>query len=123
MRLDKALFCIQLGCAQGPLGLQNRRLQRSGIIASFYIVGSEMLHYTSKGVVLLLLKTKIGYLKGWSKFGPQIVKPFRLGYVSFNRRTEELAFKNRESFRLIHMEFVKHCPAFSLLVSCDEIRF
>ena len=98
VRLDKAPFRIRLGCVQGPLGLQNGRLQRGGIIASFHIVGSEMVHHTGKGVVPLLLKTKIGYSKGWSKFGPQIVKPFRLGYVSFNRRTKELAFKNRESF-------------------------
>ena len=43
-----------------------------------------MLYHTGEGVILLLFETKVGYLESWREFGPQVVKPLQLGYVSLD---------------------------------------
>jgi uncharacterized membrane protein len=73
-----------------------------GVVPLLYIISSKMLYYTSKGVLLLLLETKIRYAETRDKFSLYIVKLFQLGYLTLNSSAEEPAFKGRECFCLVY---------------------
>ena len=94
-----------------------------GVVPSFHIVGGKVFYHTREGVMPLLLKTKIGYSEAWGEFGPEIVKPFRLGYLTLNGSAEEPAFKGGERFCLIHLQLIKNCSALCLLISYNKVRF
>jgi hypothetical protein len=94
---------------------------RRGVVPPLHIISGEMLHHTSEGVLPLLLETKIGYAETRDEFGPHIVKPFRLGYLTLNGGAKEPAFKGRERFCLIYLQLIKNCLALCLLVSYNKV--
>src|SRR5689334_17635238 len=92
-----------------------------GVVPPFHIISCKVFHHTREGVLPLLLKTKIGYAEAGEEFGPHIVKPFRLGYLTLDGGAEKTAFEGRERFCLIHLQLIESCTALCLFVSGHKV--